>query len=317
MKVGRPDPDKRIENELDHSEKIKNSVNPNVGAQNQSEDFDYTITLTMVGRDNMGKPMYTIKKKKEEPATPKPKKLEKPKPGAVLEKATVLRSVLPPEPPAPVEEALFLPDDTSPFAQPPQPDKIEPQSKIEEEIIEEKVDMRFRVSNALEIKNPLVEKKKEVLQKLSKKVDKFRKYLQKMLKLLAESDAGFSDRFSESFKIEKEDFEAKPDQQKIYLMFTVFEKLVVILRFNELLRMFKERVYRKLVALCKRYLKVFSTYKLYFTYEAEKFLDEHSQRNTAEIQAFTEEIKLFGYNRIQEEEEERIRVGFSEPATTL
>ena len=90
-------------------------------------------------------------------------------------------------------------------------------------------------------------------------------------------------------------------------MFPVFEKLIVILRFNSLLKNIKDHTY-KLSALCKKFLKLFGTYKCYFTLEADRFVENLRFTVGGEILAFTESLKSFAYFRLEIEEAEKIRV---------
>ena len=298
----------RIENELDVNAKLQSSPGGPLPNGHDADSFDYTITILTVGRDDRGNPVFALKKKAPELPVPKPvRRTEKSKPGGGPDRATILRSVLPAELQPGRDDIIFLPDDTSPF--PVQQPPAEPQAQIADEPQPaEAVDMGFRVSNIASIQSAYAEKKSEALAKLEKKVDRMHKYLNKMLKLLAESDPGFGERFLEALRPPRDDWDARHTEAKVQALFILFEKLIVVLRFNELLRMFKEKVYRKLAAICKRYFKIFGAYKLYCTLEADLFLDQQRELFAAEIQAFTEEVKLFGFTRLRDEEEERARV---------
>lgn len=129
-----------------------------------------------------------------------------------------------------------------------------------------------------------------------------------MLKQLRENDPEFADRFLESLKINKEEWDTWSPITKITSLFPIFEKLVIVLRFHGLLRMFKEKVYRKLTALCKRYLKVFNTFRCYCTQEVDDFLDKLVIKNSSEVQSFTDEVKYFGYGKVEAEEAEKLKV---------
>ena len=157
--------------------------------------------------------------------------------------------------------------------------------------------------------------KTELLVKMGAKVDRVARYFHKFLKGLKDIDAGFADRFGDSLRLARELWDAKSTEEKIQSLFPLTEKLFVVLRFHGLLRMFKEGVFRKMKALCKRYLKVFHTYKWFCTVEADNFIDKYLETGEPEVTAFTEEVKLFGYSRVEAEENERIRVVICKPET--
>lgn len=152
------------------------------------------------------------------------------------------------------------------------------------------------------------EMKKSALEKLGKKCNRVHKYLHKMLKLLRENDPAFCDRFLENLKIDKEKWDELDPVAKITGLFPVFEKLIIVSRYHGLLKMFKEKMYRKLSALCRGYLKVFNTYKCFCPLEADKFIDKHKVEKSSGILAFTAEVRLFGYGRAEAEEAERYKV---------
>ena len=173
---------------------------------------------------------------------------------------------------------------------------------------EEKIDLPIQLVDLEKGAAEEETQRKFALSKLGKKTDKVHKYLHKMLKALRENDSVFSDRFLESLKINKEEWDTWPPVTKITSLFPIFDKLVIILRYHGLLRMFKEKVFRKLTALCKRYLKVFNTFRCYFTQEVDAFLDHFVSKNAAEMNAFTEDVKFFGYSRVEAEEAEKMKV---------
>ena len=146
------------------------------------------------------------------------------------------------------------------------------------------------------------------LEKLAKKCNRVHKYLHKMLKLLRENDSAFCDRFLENLKIDKEKWDDFNSKEKVMTLFPIFEKLIVVLRYHGLLRMFKEKMYRKLSALCRGYLKVYNTYRCYFPLEADKFMDKHRSGQAASVSLFADDIRNFGYSRAEAEEAERYKV---------
>ena len=143
---------------------------------------------------------------------------------------------------------------------------------------------------------------------IDKRVLRVIKYFNKMLKSLAEKQPEFAKKFTDPMKENMEVWEGRTTQDKIFGVLLSFEKLLVVVQHSGLLRFFKEKIYKKLLVLIKKYLTCLNTFRTHFYLEAEKMLDEHNLLTRAELDDFRRDLVVYGFERIAKEEADKMRV---------
>lgn len=148
---------------------------------------------------------------------------------------------------------------------------------------------------------------KQKMETLEKRVNKVLHYYNKMIKKMSSKDPEFGERFLSPMEVNRDSWLKMSTRDKIFRLLNPFEKVLVLVRYHALIKTFEDGVYKKLLKLSKKYMKLLNTHKIHFRNETDDFLQKNILRQF-ELDMFKDDILRFGFDRIRKEEIEKYKV---------